>query len=219
MRGVIRSDVDASLCSARALAFVKAQEELFNARARGERQDEPMVLYSLVSGENGGANPLASTPATLVRGRQYCDCVGFASWCRGFDRWQPVHFNHFYGGYINTDSMLMDVLSERVVTGTGSTRIYRRMFRPVEHARPGIFIVYPSMFVAGRKAKGSWGHIGVVVDVAPGWDDATPDWSKLTVAHCHGGQSGRLIRAVELGNGVIWGHTGRAHLTELVTQA
>lgn len=62
------------------------------------------IWYSSERGRNGGSDPEALTCASLWRdkatGKINCtaDCVGFGSWCSGFDRYQPVRAKPSYGG-------------------------------------------------------------------------------------------------------------------------
>lgn len=103
----------------------------------------------------GGRDPYASTPVTKRGSRYGSDCIGFALWCLGIDRYQPVDGEDidypFYEGWINTDSMLMDANGPR------------RYFEPVAYPFPGCVIVYPSTYKNGKRDR--LGHIGVVVSV------------------------------------------------------
>ncbi len=156
-------------------------------------------LYSLKSGETGGRNPAALTPfAACEDGRQRADCTGVAMWGQGIDRYQSESRFPLYGGWINTDSMLMDALSERTITGSGGRVPKRAMFREVHEAQPGHLIVYPAVYDQGVKAKGSIGHVVTVVEVrCTEWPGLAAAAGDIIVVHCHGGRIGRTKRAVD----------------------
>jgi hypothetical protein len=97
----------------------------------------------------GGRSPTASTPFTVRDGRLGADCVGFTSWCLGHDRYQPKTFTT-YGGWINTDSLMMDA------------RGPRDWYEPVERPEPGDVVVFPSLRKDGKMTR--MGHIGLVVE-------------------------------------------------------
>lgn len=116
-------------------------------------------IYYLLKDHNGGKDPTATDPAdrwTSPGGtnvNRTCDCIGGASWCGGFDRYQPARFAHLYSGWINTDSMLLDAL--------GPAKCFAALDRP----EPGCFVVCASGS-RGHKI----GHIGTVVSVPAEWD-------------------------------------------------
>src|SRR5688572_19136032 len=64
---------------------------------------------------NGGKDPTACDPFDRWRktGKTFVnitsDCIGGQAWAHGFDRYQSSRFAHIYDGWINTDSMRMDV--------------------------------------------------------------------------------------------------------------
>lgn len=105
--------------------------------------------YYLLSEHNGGKDPTAPDPfdrwsnpgSTFVN--RTGDCIGGASWCGGFDRYQPVRFAHLYGGWINTDSMLLDA--------TGPRKCFEPLVAPVA----GCFLVAPT----GSPGFEKCGHI------------------------------------------------------------
>lgn len=87
--------------------------------ARAELLGSPDFIdgYYLLSGHNGGKDPTAADPFDRWsnEGSQFVnrtgDCIGGASWCGGFDRYQPERFKlRGWDGWINTDSMLEDAL-------------------------------------------------------------------------------------------------------------
>lgn len=142
-------------------------------RARYLASPECVDGYYLLNDHNGGKDPTAADPfdrwskpgSTFVN--RTADCIGGAAWCGGFDRYQPVRFP-YYHGWINTDSMLLDVLGSR------------RCFEPLDRPTPGCFVVAPS----GSPGH-AIGHIGVVIDVPAEWD--------ADVADCW-----RLVRVVDV---------------------
>jgi cell wall-associated NlpC family hydrolase len=122
------------------------------------------VQYCLESGRNGGDDPTRSTCASTWKhpklGTVYTsDCVGFAMWCLGADRYQPKLFVP-YGGWINTDAMLEDVRLTEISD----------MFELAAVPQPGDLVVYGGKkTVLGRKP----GHVGVYI-------------GNGQVVHCHG---------------------------------
>jgi hypothetical protein len=128
-------------------------------------------IYYLLKDHNGGKDPTAPDPADRWRKdgapfeNRTADCIGGASWCGGFDRYQPIRFAHLYGGWINTDSMRMDA--------GGPAKCFTRLSAP----EPGCFVVFASG--AGGHAVG---HIGSVIAVPAGWDEKDPmSWQHLEV--------------------------------------
>lgn len=107
----------------------------------------------------GGRSPSTSTPFTTKNSQTGSDCVGFTCWCLGHDRFQPTSFPH-YGGWINTDSLLMDA--------RGNRTWYDVVARP----EPGDVVVFPSVHKDGKRVR--IGHIGLVVAVP---DDFPDDFS------------------------------------------
>lgn len=114
--------------------------------------------YTLIPGYNGGTDPEASSPFGPT-GK--ADCIGFALYCQGYDRFQEKLFmpekgkqEAIYGGWINTNSIL----------------IPNKLFREVTDPAPGDMVVYPS-YVSKRDGKKHYGHAMVVVSVL-GKEDA-----------------------------------------------
>ena len=127
----------------------------------------------------GGRDPRALSP---FDGGE-CDCSGFASWCLGLDRFQPGRID---GDWIATTSIHRDA--------TGPKRMFRAV--PIEEARAGDLVVYPSRYRAGMRV--SIGHVGVVVErTGDGWDG-------LRVIDC----AGRKGAAVAYRAGTLWGAKG-----------
>jgi len=121
------------------------------------------IKYSLAY-PNGGTDPTAPGPADPAT--MQCDCIGFAAWADGWDRYQPGKFP-LYDGYINTDSMLDEAL------GPG------RWFSILQAPEIGCFIVGRSFKRLGRNIVG---HIGVIEDVS-GYTPAL-GLTSLGVVHC-----------------------------------
>ena len=78
------------------------------------------TIYYLLHDHNGGKDPTAPDPADRwsTVGSSFvnvtCDCSGGNAWMHGFDRYQPQRFAHIYGGWINTDSKIMDATGKRL---------------------------------------------------------------------------------------------------------
>jgi len=129
------------------------------------------VQYSMEPGKNGGRRPLGETCASTweKNGKTYhtSDCIGFAMWCLGMDRFQQLRFP-LYGGWINTDSLVQAADSRASWNGT-----QRLVARILERPEMGAVVVYPSWRRLGVGPRVP-GHIGVCVD------------DKGTVVHCHG---------------------------------
>jgi hypothetical protein len=114
--------------------------------------------YYLLSEHNGGKDPTAKDPFdrwskvghTFVN--RTADCIGGASWCGGFDRYQPDRFAHLYDGWINTDSMIEDAL--------GPGLCFELLHAPV----PGCFMVAPTH---APPPFAGCGHIATVYDAPP----------------------------------------------------
>lgn len=151
---------------------------------RRARADYPDIQYCMAQGKNGGTTPRSSSPASTwhdSKGRSYhtSDCVGFALWCLGMDRWQPGISGRGafpeYGGWINTNSALTEARTDD-----------RKDPWFTEGPAPtvGGLVVFPSYRRLGFRRPG---HVGVVVEVPAEWDSSEKDcWRKLVVAHCHG---------------------------------
>lgn len=127
------------------------------------REPAPHVVdgFYLLSEHNGGKDPTAPDPwdrwhkPDSTFENRTADCIGGASWCGGFDRYQPERFAHLYDGWINTDSMILDALT--------SAKCFELLDRP----EPGCFMVAPT------HAPGPFlhcGHISTVWAVPPEWD-------------------------------------------------
>jgi len=118
---------------------------------------EGKISYSLKN--SGGRDPRWPLPARP--GTRTADCIGFALWCFGIDRFQVNY--PFYGGWINTDSMIMDVTGGRT------------------HFTPLLENKFPHMIVVGsKKVFGhgpNMGHIGIVLSAGE-------------VIHCNGSHNG-----------------------------
>lgn len=224
-RGLLRTDVSESDCADRAEKLYVTELELFKARKTAlAAAFAPVGVYTLRPGQNGGADPNATSPWTITpdgKGviHKSCDCIGCALWARGLDRYQPTRFAHLYGGYINTDSLLMDALGVRAVTGVGSDEPARKLFSPASSLRRGTWVVFPSRYVNGRRVATTWGHIMTIVNVVGG-DGPLPTKlldvvDKIAVVHCHGGNRTPMAIARESLRDAIGSAVNRAHLIEL----
>lgn len=156
----------------------------------------------------GGRNPQADKPFTLKNGALGSDCIGFVLWCWGLDRYQPIDGKDleypFYEGWINTDSMLMDVKGKHIY------------FEETSEPFPGCAVVYPSIWKNGKMIR--MGHIGLVVAVPENWPKnwkaLSPQerkaWcKKVTVIDCAGAASRKLTgKAVGARTAEIWAQDG-----------
>lgn len=135
----------------------------------------------------------------LVHTGRGSDCAGFAiSWCHKLVRHRPG-FNR--GAWatvsddLNTDSAVEDAqhaqeLFDPVVFPSLSAAVL-----------PGDLLVYKTIHLPGHPRP--WiGHVSIVLAVGDGFDPARPDWTKLTVAQCCGG-NGRMPAVIE-SDGAIW---------------
>lgn len=126
------------------------------ARARALGSPDFVDGYYLLKDHNGGKDPSADDPFdrwsapghTFVN--RTADCIGGASWCGGFDRYQPDRFS-LYDGWINTDSMLAEA--------KGVAQCFELLSAPV----PGCFVVART----GAPGFNACGHIGTVYAAPP----------------------------------------------------
>lgn len=116
--------------------------------------------YYLLHEHNGGKDPTAADPFDrwTTPGHDFVnrtgDCIGGASWCGGFDRYQPTRFP-LYDGWINTDSMIDDA--------TGKAVCFVQLAAPV----PGCFLVAKT----GAPGFEHCGHIATIHTVPDAaWD-------------------------------------------------
>lgn len=130
------------------------------------------IEYRLEPGYNGGANPDAAHPASWSFGYRTptADCVGLVAWAMGFDRYQPDGRFPWWGGWVNTNSMIADATR---------TRTY---FEQIPAPELGCAIVYETQ-------GGTIGHVGLVVDPLPAeWGG---NWRDLRVIDCAASHSRR----------------------------
>jgi hypothetical protein len=148
----------------------------------------PKSVYVLGA---GGRSPEAPTPFTSRDGKLGADCIGFAMWAWGVDRYQPKTFP-FYHGWINTDSMLLDALGPQT---TFEVIQPRNVFA-------GCAAVYPSLWKNGKMVR--MGHIGLVTHVP--YPKILDQWYKdVTVIDCAAALVRRVKgRAVGYRSAVIW---------------
>lgn len=168
----------------------------FSANDAVSRARSIAQLKSLYILGAGGRNPGAETPFTIKKKRLGSDCIGFALWCLGLDRYQPVDGKYieypFYDGWINTDSMLMDVAKDQVE------------FEECDPF-PGCVVVYPSIWKNGKMVR--MGHIGVVVEVpTKGLTETKAQWYKrIRVIDCAGAFTRKLKgRAIQERDCTLW---------------
>lgn len=153
----------------------------------------PTIYYRMEAGRNGGFDPTAPDPASRWQtdGGTWavtCDCVGGAAWCAGFDRYQPVRFDHLYGGWCNTNSIIIDA--------SGPARCF------VALARPEI----GSMVVCKSGSPGhAVGHVGTIVSVPAEWDATKREcWEAIGVVDVAGRKGRANMRTTARG----WFGTG-----------
>jgi hypothetical protein len=153
----------------------QAGAEVLDPHVRSPAAKCPQGFY-LLTEHNGGKDPTApdpfdrwphgvgadGKPFTAITG----DCVGGASWCGGFDRYQPVRFP-LYDGWINTNSMLEDAFGAR------------RCFEPCD-PQPGAFLVAPT----GAPGFEHCGHITTAWKVPADFRyDDIESWRELLTTH------------------------------------
>lgn len=150
--------------------------------------------YYQLKDHNGGKDPTAPDPFdrwpfqdkdggwhTAIT----ADCIGGASWCGGWDRFQPIRFSHIYGGWINTDSMLMDA--------RGPAKCFVELGRP----EPGCYVVCKS----GSPGH-VVGHIGTIVGVPLEFDPKERDcWKALDVVDVASTGSGKRANTLRTAAG------------------
>jgi len=165
------------------------------ARARWLASDAAPTIYYRLDYPNGGADPEAADPAarwshpgsTFVN--VTADCMAGAAWCAGFDRYQPVRFKHIYDGYINCDSIRLDI------AGPGAC------FERLDAPEPGCMILYGSLDYDGDGRRDRVGHIGTVTDVPAAWrPDDRACWKALGVVDI----AARKGRANARTTGDVW---------------
>jgi hypothetical protein len=163
------------------------------------------VGYYLLKEHNGGKDPTAPDPFDRWSrpGSSFvnvtADCIGGASWCGGWDRYQPERFAHLYGGWINTDSMLLDA--------RGPAKCFVELPRP----EPGCFVV-----CASGTPGHAVGHIGTVVGVPPEWDRKERDcWKLLEVVDVASTGAGK--RANTLRTAIGWYGANASFVRSIMT--
>lgn len=169
-------------------------------------------LYYLLKDHNGGKDPTASDPADRwsAPGNAFVnrtvDCIGGMCWCGGWDRYQPTRFGHLYGGWINTDSMIMEC--DRVEKGFHPE--IPACFHRIPYPTSGCYVVCRS----GSPGH-TIGHIGGCVEVPPGLDlSQRENWKKIKVVDT-ASRTPAKANAMTTANG--WFGTG-AYFVEPVMQ-
>lgn len=111
-----------------------------------------LIQYRLEGGYNGDKDPAAPHCASWSFGLRVptADCVGFALWAAGIDRYQPGYAGS-RGEWLNCDSIIDDAHGAR------------KFFFPVSSlgGQPGDLLVSPS-------GAGEHGHIGVLLSSGNG---------------------------------------------------
>ena len=162
----------------------------------------------------GGRNPNNKTPETFRDGVLGCDCAGAVSWAWGFDRFQdyslwlknrPGQFSpdslsggeikgpgsdynsfDYYGGWINTDSMLQDAFDNN-----------NDWFEHLDTPIPGCIVAYGSV---GKGKDRRIGHEGLVIEAPVVFDRDNPEhWKRLKVIDCRSSKPAIAIR-----DGLTW---------------
>lgn len=150
----------------------------------------PAIYYRLQD-FNGGSDPYnpdcASRWRVGTQENRTSDCIGGQSWAGGWDRFQPKRFP-LYGGWINTNSMRMDV--------RGKSTCFTRLERP----ELGCYVVYESDPM-GKTHGVKVGHIAGVVGVPAEWDPTKVEcWEALGVVDV----AARVGRANKRTTGKHW---------------
>ena len=161
-------------------------------------KDCPDIYYRLEY-PNGGSDPKTDDPAARWSNpgsafvNRTADCIAGASWCGGWDRFQPERFAHIYEGHINCDSMRMDI--------NGPGKCFERLERPI----PGCMVVYGSVDYDHDGHRDRVGHIGTVVGVPSKWNEHDiKSWTALIVVDI---ASRSPARANQMRDGIPWyGH-------------
>lgn len=112
----------------------------------------------------GGRSPDAPTPFTTKGADVGSDCVGWALWALGIDRYQPKLFT-YYDGWMNTDSIIADA----------KTKVGGGLWQLLSKPEAGCLVVFPSLYKDGRMIR--MGHVGLVVEVPAEWPVDYDSWS------------------------------------------
>ncbi len=136
---------------------------------------------------NGGRDPFADHPATWAPdwGVWVCDCAGFVCWAMGVDRFQPGHETksgklvgkyEFWGGYINTDSMIAEAERDG------------KWFEVIDKPEPGCLVVTRSSYKNGKRTR--VGHVMMCVTVFPN--------GQLMIVDCSGSANKTRKQAISV---------------------
>ena len=186
---------------------VKYKSKVENTIAKANSMVGEHIVYKLGA---GGRNPDNLSPATFKDGVLACDCSGFVAWCWGFDRYQDNHvgknqwdgksnarpglFGYFpyYGGWINTDSMLEDAFDSNI-----------DWFSHLNYPIPGCIVAYGS---TGEDNNKRIGHEGLVISTPEYFDKNNKEhWKKLVIIDCRSAKPAIAIR-----DGLTWFGNDRA---------
>lgn len=145
---------------------------------RRARSQVGKVSYRLGA---GGRDPTSSSCGTKYSKskKRVSDCIGFACWAWGFSRYStrfPV-----YGGWINTDSMVM------CADDSVRSHMMLEWFTLLDAPVVGCFIVYPGIYAQKdpkdvKRSRVRIGHVGIVTEVVDG--------EPTKVIHCSSSKRG-----------------------------
>lgn len=143
----------------------------------------------------GGKDPDAVTPATTITKnklqRTGCDCMGFVAWCLGFARFQRNY--PYYGGWINTDSMLGRWNGTSYTPAIG-------WFNLVEKPEAGDLLVYPGIDLDRDGVRDRVGHVALITN-ASNYDGT---YKSLSVIHCSSSHYKKTGDAIGESDGSLW---------------
>jgi hypothetical protein len=127
------------------------------------------IRYKLGS---GGMNPNTVLPTT----NKLCDCSGFVCWVLGISRKSDNPFYAKFGGWIYTDSMVIDINSQA------------GLFEKLNTPEVGCIVVYG--------AGGAIGHVGLVSKVENG--------QMTKVIHCSSGNDRNFNDSIQETNAAVF---------------
>jgi hypothetical protein len=124
----------------------------------------------------GGKDPSRSGPNDSAG---ESDCVGFACWASGIDRFQEVDFP-YWGGWINTDSAIESAKDKRHHATIPA--ISFKLLGTYDVIETGDWILFNSIDEDHDGKRDRVGHVGVVVDRS-GYATGSV-FSAIKIAHC-----------------------------------
>lgn len=155
----------------------------------------------------GGRDPENPTPFTGV---EQCDCSGYVNWAVGYDRFQPC--TKTVAGKMDYDEGNKGVwldTSGIIADATRSRPVWYRALKRSEPVRPGDLVVYGDLSVKE-------GHVGMVLEVLPGFEAARAarkGWGSLLIIADCSPRRGKRKHAIQLrdGKAALWEVSGRAY--------